>query len=263
MEAAERVIKLSHAKHGEHGEIRLRMLFTPEIIAKQRKNTSTFSTAGRTVTQIGSLPVGAGKGVIHGVGKVGNKFSGALHRSKDHNASTASIPEEPEPPSGQASGPVGAADTANGVNMAHSAATNAAADGVEFPSEPGTLRVTVLSAKDLSAPDGDTPKAYVTLRVGEKEHKSKHASKTVAPEWWVLDLSVITSHSLSLSLSNSNRNETLAFPAGPTTPKLYAKLYDHKTLGKDKQIGEAEVDVRIPLQSNPLCHSLIRPESNL
>lgn len=42
-----------------------------------------------------------------------------------------------------------------------------------------------------------------------------------------------------------DRNETLAFPAGPSTPKALVKVYDHKTLGKDKCIGEAEVDVCI------------------
>lgn len=40
-----------------------------------------------------------------------------------------------------------------------------------------------------------------------------------------------------------DRNETLAFPAGPSTPKASVKVYEHKTLGKDKCIGEAEVDV--------------------
>ena len=179
LEAAERVIKLSYKKEGEHGEVRLRMLFTPEIIAKQRKNTSTFSTAGRTVTQIGALPVGAGKGVIHGVGKVGHKVGGAFRfKNEAGETSTASIPEEP--PSGQVSGPVGAADTANGVTMAHSAQTNG--NSVDFPSEPGTLKVSVLSAKDLTS-DGDTPKPYVALRVGEREQKTKHTSKTNAPEW--------------------------------------------------------------------------------
>ena len=49
---------------------------------------------------------------------------------------------------------------------------------------------------------------------------------------------------MSLNTSFSSRNETLAFPAGPSTPKLQAKVYDHKTLGKDKEIGEADVDVR-------------------
>lgn len=43
----------------------------------------------------------------------------------------------------------------------------------------------------------------------------------------------------------SFRNETLSFPAGPSTPKLFAKVYDHKTLGKDRAIGEAEVDVSL------------------
>ena len=49
--------------------------------------------------------------------------------------------------------------------------------------EPGTLKVTVVSAKDLSAPDNEPPKAYVVVRVGEKENKTKHASRNVAPEW--------------------------------------------------------------------------------
>ena len=42
-------------------------MFQPEIIVKSRKNTSTFSTAGRAMTQFGGLPVQAGKGVFHGV----------------------------------------------------------------------------------------------------------------------------------------------------------------------------------------------------
>lgn len=39
------------------------------------------------------------------------------------------------------------------------------------------------------------------------------------------------------------RNEAFSFPAGPSTPKLQVKVYDHRTLGKDKSIGEAEIDV--------------------
>lgn len=39
------------------------------------------------------------------------------------------------------------------------------------------------------------------------------------------------------------RNENFAFPAGPTTPKLYLRVLDHRTLGKDKTVGEAEIDV--------------------
>jgi hypothetical protein len=40
------------------------------------------------------------------------------------------------------------------------------------------------------------------------------------------------------------RNETFDFPVGPSTPKLHVTIFDHKTLGKDKLLGEAEVDVR-------------------
>ena len=47
-------------------------------------------------------------------------------------------------------------------------------------SEPGTLRVTVIDAKDLASSD---VKPYVVVRVGDKEQKTKHASKTSTPEW--------------------------------------------------------------------------------
>jgi len=29
-----------------------------------------------------------------------------------------------------------------------------------------------------------------------------------------------------------------------TTPKIYVWIYDHKTLGKDRELGSGEVDVR-------------------
>ncbi|KAH8120625.1 tricalbin [Phellopilus nigrolimitatus] len=222
-EASERTVKLSSEKHGEQGEIRVRLMFTPEIIAKTRKNTSTFSSAGRAMTQIGALPLGAGKGVFHGVGKVGNTIGGVF--GKDHvkpadsvpvAAETAGQPPQ-EPPSGQMSAPLGSSD-ANG----HVFPTQTAPDGdVQFAPQPGTLKVSVVNAKDLSSPDGDFPKPYLVLKVGEKEHKTKHGSKTVTPEW----------------------NESFSFPAGPSTPKLHVKVLDHKTLGKDKQLGEADVDI--------------------
>ena len=39
------------------------------------------------------------------------------------------------------------------------------------------------------------------------------------------------------------RNETFDFPIGPSIPKLYVSIFDHKTLGKDKSLGDAEVSV--------------------
>jgi len=49
--------------------------------------------------------------------------------------------------------------------------------------DPGILRVSVVDAKDLIG--GQDVKPYAVVRVGEKEFKTKHAGKTVAPEWYV------------------------------------------------------------------------------
>jgi hypothetical protein len=40
-----------------------------------------------------------------------------------------------------------------------------------------------MDAKDLIG--GQDVKPYAVVRVGEKEFKTKHAGKTVAPEWYV------------------------------------------------------------------------------
>ncbi|KAJ7275417.1 C2 domain-containing protein [Mycena haematopus] len=207
-EPVERTYDL-HSSKGQFGHVRLRLLFLPEIIAKSRKSTSTFSTAGRAMTQFGGLPVTAGKGVLHGV-------TGGLHGvtgvfKKGNKDEETQPPPVPDLPSGQASHPIGQPDTlhADAYSMSHET----------LPSpEPGTLRVTVLDAKDLSS--GDT-KPYATIRVGDKEFKTKPTHKTTTPEW----------------------NETFNFAAGSFTPKLHVWIHDHKTLGKDKLLGEGEIDI--------------------
>ncbi|EMD41578.1 hypothetical protein CERSUDRAFT_110127 [Gelatoporia subvermispora B] len=223
-QAVERSIPLSHAKHGEKGSVRVRLLFQPEIIAKSRKNTSTFSSAGRAMTQIGHLPVGAGKGVIHGVTGVFSRKEKDYARGGSPDLSDEDkAPTVPSIPAGQASEPVGAIgpQAADGVKLA---AMNGTGAQQALSSEPGTLRVTVMDAKDLSTSD---VKPYVVLRVGDKEHKTKSISKTATPEW----------------------NETFTFSAAPgAQPKMYAWIFDHKTLGKDKQLGSAEVDLWRHLQ---------------
>ena len=51
-------------------------------------------------------------------------------------------------------------------------------------------------------------------------------------------------------LSRLYRRETFCWtPAGPLTPKLFLWLFDHKTIGKDREIGDGEVDVRALLFS--------------
>jgi Ca2+-dependent lipid-binding protein len=164
-QSVERTFDLSSSK-GQSGHVRLRLMFMPEIIAKSRKNTSTFSTAGRAMTQFGGLPVHAGKGVLHGVTGVFKKGN------KDEDSGP---PPVPEVPSGQASHPIGQPDTlrADAASMSHETLPS---------SEPGTLRVTVLDAKDLSSGES---KPYATIRIGDKEYKTKPTHKTATPEWSV------------------------------------------------------------------------------
>ena len=163
--AVERSLALSSAKHGDKGEVRVRLLFTPEIIVKSRKNTSTFSTAGRAMTQIGHIPMGAGKGVIHGV-------TGVFKRR--NSSSSESSDDRREPPAGVLAKPV---DYAAEGGVAAAAFPASASNG---GAEPGTLRVVVKDAKDLSTAD---IKPYVVVRVGDKECKTRHAHKTATPEW--------------------------------------------------------------------------------
>ncbi|KAF9568534.1 tricalbin [Agrocybe pediades] len=206
-QSQERVINLVSHKHGEKGQIQLRLMFQPEIIAKSRKNTSTFSTAGRAMTQLGGLPVNAGKGVFHGV-------AGVFKRGdKDSDDVQMAVPADL--PAGQSSQPVGISDQMQTATAPFP--TNDVAQG-PASHEPGTLRVTVLDAKDMSVHDA---KAYVTLRLGDKEVKTKHTGKTGTPEW----------------------NEPFVLAASAMTPKMYVWVHDHKTIGKDKTIGEGEVDI--------------------
>ncbi|KAJ7462762.1 C2 domain-containing protein [Mycena galericulata] len=202
-ESVERTLDLVSSK-GQSGHIRVHLMFQPEIIAKSRKSTSTFSTAGRAMTQFGGLPVTAGKGVLHGV-------TGVFKKGGKEEELHQQAPPVPDIPAGQASHPIGQSDTlhADASSLSH-----------ETPAttEPGTLTVTVLDAKDLSSNES---KPYATIRLGDKEFKTKPTHKTATPEW----------------------NETFQFAAGTFTPKLYIWIHDHKTLGKDKLLGEGEIDI--------------------
>ena len=159
----ERLLKLTSAKRGEKGAVRIRLLFQPEFIAKSRKTTSTFSTATRTMTNIGAAPLGAGKGVIQGV-------AGVFKREK--NRDEDSLPPVPDLPAGQVSRPLPlpeAFPTSGPVE-----------NGANGTSESGSLKVTVVDGRDLSWTD---VKPYVVLRMGSAEHKTKHSGKTLMPEW--------------------------------------------------------------------------------
>jgi hypothetical protein len=55
--------------------------------------------------------------------------------------------------------------------------------GDRAPPESGVLRVSILDAKDLI--NGLDVRPYAVVRIGGKEFRTKHAGKTVAPEWYV------------------------------------------------------------------------------
>jgi Ca2+-dependent lipid-binding protein len=180
-QGVERIVRLSNTRHGEKGEIRMRLTFTPEVIYKTRQKTSTFSsatfsTAGRAMTQIGGMPVGVGKGVAGGVGKVFRK-----DHVKNSPTMDSALDVVVEPPSGPPPLPNGSPPRQAAVAMFPSTSKSSIDTS---PAEPGTLRVTIIDGNNVSD-DGDPVKPYVTVRVADKEQKTKHVGKTTQPEWCV------------------------------------------------------------------------------
>lgn len=161
----------------------------------------------------------AGKGVIHGV-------TGVFKRGENNQVDEIPpLPAPPGLPSTQAQQAIVVSDQPQGqpqVQPQVVAATFPSAETAPAVThEPGTLKVTLIDGKDV-CPQGQLGRPYAVIRVGDREHKSKHpATKTDKPEW----------------------NETFLFPASATTPKMYVWIHDHKTIGKDKELSEGEVEI--------------------
>ncbi|CAG8761136.1 7114_t:CDS:2, partial [Acaulospora colombiana] len=246
-------------KHGQKGFITVRMVFTPQIIAKSRKSTSTFSTAGRAVNQVGNAPIAVGKGVIGGVGTAGKGVAGGVgavgkgvkglfgggRKGSDADATilpatglnSAGIPVIQEPPSTQVTEQIpGAPAPAAGYTLGN--------DSQTFPKTPtsgnpmeGVLRVTVQNGKDLADSDGDQVRPYVVLSMGGKKQETKHVSKTNNADW----------------------EEAFTFQVGPETKTLHLEVMDNRTFGKDKSIGQTDIAIWDKLQpsgSNPVSSAI-------
>ncbi|KAF8342603.1 tricalbin [Cantharellus anzutake] len=236
-ESTERTLSLQTPK-GTKGTITIKMVFNPEIVARTRKNTSTFIAAGRAMTQVGGLPFSAIKGTAHGVGAVGSKTFGLLRKNKTIEESdelpvpaSAVVPEIPSTPFSQPA--VTDALAASGATSYP--IVDASGKGTP-PTEFGTLRVTVVSAKGLvGAAAGDGVKPYVSIKVGKKEHQTKHVHKALTPEW----------------------NEQFVFTVGPDNQTISLALLDHKTLAKDKVLADAEIQIwqHIRLGATPVLSS--------
>lgn len=236
----------------QFGTLQCNVLFRPQIIARTRQKTSTFSAAGRTVTNIGGAAIGApvavGKGVVAGGGAV---VSGVGHvitaptrlfRKKDRSSSVNEPPTIVETPpvagqgynvapqvqlapNTQVSGPADLVE-----ELVPAAAVGAIAAGETLPegagaatSEPGTLTVAVIGAKDLK-PSGSHGakdlKPYAVVKLGAKTMKTDY-QKGVECEW----------------------NDTFNFNLLPGTTQFVITVYDKHSFGKDSEIGEATIDI--------------------
>lgn len=196
------------------------------VVARVRTKTGTIATAGRVLTTVGGVPLAAGRGVIHGGGhviggvgkgvKTGGGFvvGGVSHvggfagrkigliKKKDKSGKEIlvaadeagniipenELPEGYDLPAGQVSQPTDLNGMTTGVPAGGLATTLPPGLG-SVPSTPGTLIVTVLSAKDLKSKEGNSAKPYVVLRGPGKtqkigHHKTGHV-KGVEPEWQV------------------------------------------------------------------------------
>ena len=261
-ETSELELPVIPPKGGKEGTLSLRVYFQPEIIARSRIKTSTFSTAGRALTTIGGVPLAAGKGVIQGggtviggvgkgvlngggmvvggVGHVGG-FAGrkiGLIKKKDKSGKEVLVPADAEGhtgdpaeingpdsahphdiPAGQVSQPTELGELTAGVPGGKTATTLPVGMG-SSPTEPGTLGVTVLSAKDLKSKEGASVKPYVTVKTPAKTYKTGHV-KGLEPEW----------------------NETFSWTVQPGQTSFNVTVYEHHKLGKDIELGEAEVEI--------------------
>lgn len=136
------------------------------------ETTTPETSAGRAMTHLGGLPVSAGKSVLHGV-------AGVFKHHKDHDHESSH--DTPLTPAhSTASAALQEATTITSLESSLAVgATKPSIDSSAPPSnEPGTLKVVVVNGS-LS----DDSKAYVVLRVGNKEVKTKHSTKTTHPEW--------------------------------------------------------------------------------
>ena len=129
------------------------------------------------MTAIGSAPINAGRGVFHGVTKV-------FRHGKESEDDLFGWEEQPEPKAvvPDNSGIHASQSLGDGERLGVPPVASSGVVAHTVPLEHGTLKVSVLDAKDLTG--GSDVKPYAVVRIGDKEHKTKHAGKTVAPEWY-------------------------------------------------------------------------------
>ncbi|PKS06382.1 hypothetical protein jhhlp_007130 [Lomentospora prolificans] len=104
------------------GSVKLRMVFRPSYVTRQRQGTSTFagtfaSAPGRVVTGVAGAPIKAVGVVGHGVGK-GASFIKRGFKGKKDDDSNSSTPSIPEVPVITTNGGMGGMKRATGLSLA-------------------------------------------------------------------------------------------------------------------------------------------------
>lgn len=185
-------------KNGNQGTLRLRMVFTPKLVARALRRTGSFSAAARTLSTVGSTvghaPVMVGKGVghglvaggtgvVHGVGAVGSGvahgvgavggFAGrkvGLIRKKDKQGNEVLVEE-----------PLEEGYEVLGDEKGH--ARKPSAKSLAPSSAPGRISITCLRAKGISGTASGDVKPYIVLQTEKQKHHTHHAKKSEEPEW--------------------------------------------------------------------------------
>ncbi|CAG8554094.1 17567_t:CDS:10 [Acaulospora morrowiae] len=226
-EGAERKVPLTNNEDGSKaGSVNLYLRFEPQLVNKKRLPTGTFAGATKTITGIGTGVLSGGESVVKGgVGIVGSGVNlvgsgassvvGAVEEEKIEpatrsiNTNTIETAQE-KPPSVENNG------------VARNSTYNVSESSVaESASESGSLRLSIIEAKDLIAADsGGTSDPYVKVKLNKKEiYKTQIIKKTLNPKW-----DEVT------QFSNLNGS-------------IHLSVKDHNKMGKDVDIGEYDLNI--------------------
>lgn len=240
---------------GKSGSIRLRLLFRPDYVTRQRMGTGTFSgtfgTPGRIVTGVAGAPIKGGvavAGVVgHGVGKGASFIKRGFRSKKDEDSnSSAATPSVPEIPTIVTNG----GDSAPGPGLKRSAVIDL--DGSDDrPKTPvdnsngngtnghhRTLSIGAISVQSMIREGGGAGSGVATFQILEASGFPPSADVYVAVRQITPKDKVIgkTKHH-KVSGGIVRYDETIRYTCSPDT-QFRIEVKDHKTFGSDDDLGE-------------------------
>ncbi|TIA79421.1 hypothetical protein E3P98_03303 [Wallemia ichthyophaga] len=229
LESTEFTYDLKDGESGDQGTIKVSYVFKPSFIVKTRARTSTFSQAGRALTQVGGIGIGAGKGVAHGAGHIGKgAISGAGFIGNNVGGvfgKAGQIFGFSKKPS--STGSEGFVD--DEADAPREVMSDAQRDRPASKVDSGDLNVTVVRAWDLKGEGRELPKARPVLRMGRYKIEGKALSKSSEPSF----------------------DEAFLLHTKPEKPTFSVEIVDKHLFG-DRQIG----------YNNIMIGQYIHPEKN-